>query len=238
MFTFKTWRDPYDEGFNTCSAREVTLNEGLTVLVGCNGCGKTTMLHNLRAVLKKEKIPFIEYDNLKKGGSNSIERAMYYNNFTFGATAMCSSEGEVIRMNIASLASTLRNFLQSGKTGDLSERMASIFWDEEDEPITTNKRFILLDAIDSGFSVDNVVELKRDLFDLILEDAKDKYEVYIVVSANEYELANGVQCLDVTNGKYITFKDYEDYKKFILKSREKKDKRDEKARLKEERKKK
>ena len=35
--TIEIWRDPYCEGFDTCDADEVEINEGLTVLVGCNG---------------------------------------------------------------------------------------------------------------------------------------------------------------------------------------------------------
>lgn len=34
-----------------------------------------------------------------------------------------------------------------------------------------NERWILLDAMDSGFSIDNVIEMK-DLFQLVLNDAK------------------------------------------------------------------
>ena len=42
----------------------------------------------------------------------------------------------------------------------------------------------------------------------------------------EYEeIANGENCFDVMNGKYVQFKDYDDFKKFIMRSREKKDKR-------------
>ncbi len=48
----KTWRDPYGEGFNTCKKREIEIEPGLTVLVGCNGAGKTTMLHNVAEELK------------------------------------------------------------------------------------------------------------------------------------------------------------------------------------------
>lgn len=47
-------------------------------------------------------------------------------------------------------------------------------------------------------------------------------EVYIVVSANSYEMASGEQCLDVWSGKYITFEDYEDYRRYILKTRARK----------------
>ena len=50
-------------------------------------------------------------------------------------------------------------------------------------------------------------------------------EIYIVISAIEYELCRGEQCFDVYNGKYITFKDYEDYREFILKNREWKENR-------------
>lgn len=33
------------------------------------------------------------------------------------------------------------------------------------------------------------------------------------------------QCLDVWSGKYITFEDYEDYKSYIVKTRERKNNR-------------
>ena len=82
-----------------------------------------------------------------------------------------------------------------------------------------------MDAIDSGFSIDNVIETK-DFFKMVIKDFADHgYELFIVVSANEYELANNEDCFDVMNGKYVKFADYDDFKKFILRSREKKDKR-------------
>ena len=82
-----------------------------------------------------------------------------------------------------------------------------------------------MDAIDS-LSINTIDELKRKLFDLALKDAKRlNKKLYIFISANDYEFANGEQCLDVYNNKYITFKDYEEYKKFILKTSEIKSKR-------------
>ena len=86
----------------------------------------------------------------------------------------------------------------------------------------------MLDAIDSGMSVDNIVEIVS-VFNMILEDAKSMgKEVYIIISANEFELCRNSPCFDVHAGKYRTFTDYEDYRKFILKSREKKNARYEK----------
>ena len=46
-----------------------------------------------------------------------------------------------------------------------------------------------------------------------------------MVSANEYEMANGEQCLDVYNGKHITFKDYDEYRNMIPESRKWKEER-------------
>ena len=47
MREIKTWRDPYCEGWSICRPRQIELQLGLTVLVGCNGAGKTTFLHIL-----------------------------------------------------------------------------------------------------------------------------------------------------------------------------------------------
>ena len=81
------------------------------------------------------------------------------------------------------------------------------------------ERWIFLDAIDSGLSVDNIVDVKEYLFNTIL---KCNYgnEIYIIVSANEYEMARGEQCFDVYNGKYITFNNYEEYRQFVIESKE------------------
>lgn len=72
-----------------------------------------------------------------------------------------------------------------------------------------------MDAVDGGLSVDNIVDIKEQLFKTILEHNFGN-EIYIVISANEYEMARGEQCFDVYNGKYIIFKDYENYRNMIL----------------------
>ena len=40
--------------------------------------------------------------------------------------------------------------------------------------------------------------------------------VYIVATANTYELVRGQQCLDVRTGNYTTFKDYDEYRVYII----------------------
>ena len=60
----------------------------------------------------------------------------------------------------------------------------------------------------------------------MLEDAKTfGVQLYIIVSANSYELASNENCFDIINGEYVAFNSYEDYKQFILDSRKLKDER-------------
>ena len=223
----KTWRDPYDAGFSTCRKKQIEIQQGLTVLVGCNGSGKTTLLHNIKSELKKEDIPVFYYDNEKDGWNNSISESIFYGNLSFTATALCSSEGENISLNLSKIASKLRKFVETGDNGDRFNALAKTLAlkDDNEENNVSNERWILLDAMDSGYSIDNVIEMK-DFFDLVIKDAKEfGIELYIMISSNEYELAHESKCFDVMEGKYIQFASYEDYKKFILRTREKKDKR-------------
>lgn len=223
-----TWRDPYGEGFQTCRLKRITIKPGLTVLVGCNGAGKTTLLKNIESELRKENIPCHLFDNLHDGGENAKSEAALEYNWAFVATSTLSSEGENINMNLNNLAKKLKEFMVTGRIADRMTKLIDAFdrfHGREYKIPETKERWLLLDAIDSGFSIDNVIETK-DFFKMAINDfASNGYELFIVISANEYELANGENCFDVMNGKYVQFKDYDDFKKFILRSREKKDKR-------------
>ena len=202
-FEFPT--NPHDD-VRLYRKKNIELNPGITVLVGCNGIGKTTFLTLIKEELKKIKMPYISFDNLQDGGSNSRAEAGFFGDMGFLATALLSSEGENIMMNIGKQATKIGRFVK--------------------EHPDTKELWLLFDATDSGLSIDNVCEIKEYLFKTILEDPRNKdKEIYIIVSANEYEMANGEQCFDVYAGKYLTFKNYEDYKTFILESRQKKEKR-------------
>lgn len=223
---FTLIKDYYDEGLDLYKKKTIEIKLGITVLVGCNGIGKTTLLHQIRDNLKKNNIPYVLFDNLKDGGSNSVSEASFYGDFEFMATAIQSSEGENIVMNMGKLAARLGKFVKDGedlkekKYTKLARSMAQARGEEvPDEPEIPKERWILLDAVDSGLSVDNIVDLKEQLFKTILEHNCGN-EIYIVVSANEYEMARGEQCFDVYNGEYIKFKDYEEYRNLVLQSKE------------------
>lgn len=221
--TINVWKDPYGEGFDTCKSEQVTIHSGLTVLVGCNGAGKSTLLRNIEDELKKNKIPYYSFDNLSDGGSRARENAAFEEDFTFLATSASSSEGENITMNIDTLLSKLKEFMRTGRVESRATKLIDALSGEEYKVPETKERWLLLDAIDSGYSIDNVVEVKNVLKLIINNFKLNGYDLFIVTSANEYELANGEDCFDVNAGEYVKFKDYEDFKEFILKSREKKD---------------
>ncbi len=232
--TFALKRDYYEDKVYIYKHKNMTIESGITVLVGCNGCGKTTFINHIEKQLEKEKIPVIKFDNLHDGGHNAMSEAMFNDDYNFISNSWDSSEGEQIVLNIGQLASRLRNFVENGvdsknqKYIKLAKSIENLVKSREiedtDNDEISNERWILLDAVDSGLSVDNIVDLKNDLFNTILKYNFGK-EIYIVVSANEYEMARESNCFDVYSGKYITFKDYEDYRNFILQSKEIKNKR-------------
>lgn len=228
MKEIKTWRDPYDRGFSTCRARKIEIQPGITVLVGCNGSGKSTLIENIADVLRHDHIPTVHYNNLHDGGSNTVGNFYCDKEMSLMAAAWSSSEGEQISLNLAHLSSKLKNFIQTGEyyKNKISRSLNKLFTDDDKEkPVVPNERWILLDAVDSGFSIDNVIDLKN-LLQLVIDDGTAAgMEMYIIIAANEYELVHEMNCMDATTGKYIRFAGYDDFKQFIINSRKKKDAR-------------
>ena len=104
---FKLDEDPYDTCEILFKKKEVEIFPGVTVLVGCNGTGKTTLLSTIKRRLNYMDVPeylCIKYDNVKDGGSSAKSRAGFYGDFTTLATAMCSSEGEEITIHLGNKA--------------------------------------------------------------------------------------------------------------------------------------
>lgn len=230
----KTWRDPYEAGFSPTKPKEIEIQPGLTVLVGCNGAGKSTLLRNIEEHCKHNKISCHLYDNLKSGGFSSISSLMFEGDYEDASYLFCASEGEGIKANVKRESSLYKGFFENGYMNNTKNRMARIFLDDKKlkqidlEYASCKDRVLLFDAVDSGLSVDSIVEVK-EMFDRIIEDTKDmNLNIYLIIAANEYELVRNSNCFDVNNGKYIKFNDYEEYRTFIIKNRIAKEKRIEK----------
>lgn len=227
--TFKIERYPYDEDVKVFTKTKVTINEGLTVFVGCNGSGKTTLMEEIMSKLKKDNIPCFSFNNLSQGGTNSVSELIYGDNIHAAAALMSSSEGESISVNLSIKANLLREFIETGVVNDRSNRFAEAFRKlvdkKEEKPAIPNERWIFFDAVDSGYSIDNILDFK-DFLHIIQDHAKRlDLSLYIIVAANAYETAAKEPCLDLMTMKYKEFRTYEGYKNYILKTREAKEKR-------------
>ena len=208
MRNIDVYKDPFGAGFSLTKASKISIESGLTVLVGCNGAGKTTMLNNIEDELQKADVPVFRYSELEVRGVIR-DNALMHGDMTFVAQSALSSEGENISLNLGKHLPQMKYFIETGKPSAKAKGT-----------IMSNERWILLDAVDSGFSIDNILEFKN-IFDLMSETAKSVDAVlYIVASANAYEFANGEDCIDIFSGEHIRFSSYDEYREFILKTRE------------------
>lgn len=115
------------------------------------------------------------------------------------AISATSSEGERIAMNFGQAVSRLGAAVREAKQ-------------------QKKELFILLDALDSGSSIDRMREI-RSLFDLVAKDAGDT--AYIICACNSYELVKDAEAVNVRTGKTVRFKDYDDYADFVCSFMEK-----------------
>lgn len=206
MISLKIERDPYGEG-KIFKKKSVNLEPGITILVGCNGCGKTTFLKIAKEFCEENKIPYLSYDNMRDGHSHARNAALARYDYSMGATLMFSSEGEQIVACLSRHAAAIGQYMKKHPK--------------------IKQLVLLFDAVDSGFSIDNVQDLKEHLFHAVMK-MNPETDIYILVSANAYEMARRERCLDVASGTYRVFKTYDSFRKFILKSKEHKVERDKK----------
>lgn len=226
MRNLKISCEPHEKGVRLFRRGNLEINEGITIFVGCNGCGKTTMLRLIYDYLCHEKTPVLYYNNLE--GESRVQKKGMMGDLSFLATAWGSSEGEKIVLNLGDFASEIYNFIHNNgkvKNFDLSWAYEMTNTKPKESDKEAEEFWILMDAVDSGLSLDNIQELKGLLHKVQKDVRAMGKRLYILISANSYELCRGDSCFDVRNGTYLTFKDYEEYRTFIMNSRLSKDKR-------------
>ena len=214
------WKDPFNAGFELFDPKEIVFNEGVTILTGCNGAGKSTLLRCIESNLVKDHIPCMKFNNFNSY-NRTIERALFKGRYDVVSTAVISSEGENITIGLGDKVKRIHDFLENGEYDELPFG----FLDEKKEEVKSKERWILLDAIDSGWSIDNIIVFKQ-LLEAIQEDAVQLgVTVYIIITANSYEMCIWHRCIDVYTGEYITFANYDAYKEYILMTAARKEQR-------------
>ena len=209
-------KDPYQDDRTFTSKKHAVFRPGLTSLVGCNGAGKTTLINETAEYLKERGTPFLKFDNLgEEGGENNARGLLSgglggyksHEDMEKGLMlAFASSEGEKIRAAVIEYAGLVAKELE--RSAGYGE-----FW-------------FLVDALDSGLSVDMIEDIKEYLFRSLMKAVPEDTDLYVVISSNSYEMSEGTQCFSLEKMDYIPVGDYKAFKKAVLSSRRCKEKRD------------
>ena len=201
-YNIKVHKKPYGDE-TIFKKTTLTLTPGVYILCGCNGAGKSTLLMEIVEFLRKEKTDFVEFNGKRDAGSNLTSRALFEDNLALTATSICSSEGENLHIAIGEFAKKIGH--------ELKRENKKEFW-------------VLCDAIDSGMSIDQVLDIQDFFVDFLPSEVKDT-DLFVIMASNQFEMTRKGKCIDVINLEEIEFNGYEDYKKFILKTQKLKEKR-------------
>ena len=187
---------------------------GVTMLIGSNGTGKSTLLKQLNSLFKernwnqipdndniRDKYYCYSYDNVyeeKFAKDSWIHSDMKIDRI---AATFCNSEGQdmydYLYYKIADIGKAVR-YARSKEYNGI---------------------FILFDGLDSGLSLDRLEEIKRKVLDfMVREESKNgEFEVYIVCAANSFEFCSGYDCIDVTNQEHYYFDQYWEFRRHFIK---------------------
>lgn len=228
----------YAEKSTLYKANKLTLqSNNVYCLVGCNGIGKSTILHQMI------------YDN-----DNSLDKTAYdfkndyslfinlwdeknkneYNDFYIlinKNTKLYTNEDE--RM----LNKLLGNFISTGEQNvhNILPNVVKIIESLNTlENLESKNLYIMIDDLDVGVSIDVLIELAKIIDKLELKLKKLNVNYYVVITANSYELARRFKCIDVISMKEISFKDYDDYSNYVSETRKYKDTRNAKEEVEDE----
>lgn len=224
-------KEPFGDGRILFDEEELEIEENIvTCIVGCNGSGKTTLINYIENSFggKASNLVFMATNEIGRifGVSSeddelqpivfarfdkNVDPKSLKDEWMYGARKMMSSTGEYISDRLGRVL---------GIVGSATRIKG----------IENKELYLFFDDCDAGTSIDMIGEIKN-VFGVISNDLKNKgIKHYIILSANSFEMAKGLDCVDATTLKHMSFDDYEAFKAFVIESRKEKDERIKKAR--------
>ena len=189
---------PFDDSCEVVLYKNPTFRfePGVTVLVGCNRSGKTTLVRRMRDLLRNEGVPSISLlkQNIE-GMLSELEFRGDIGALTTQVSRGSTSEGEFAKLAFAHLLPQVRHTIEKA----------------------TDEAWVFLDGLDSSLSEDQLDQV-RDLADAIVESAPPGIETYVVMTTNQFTLAKDRRCLRVTDGKEVRLDTFRAYRSCVLQS--------------------
>ncbi len=217
---FTVYKDPIEEGQYIYKKSKIWIKPGVTCLIGCNGSGKTTLFNSIYDIMqtndsksdsdntKLDNVKYLRLDNYGHGSRELMQQALFMGDMSTVISQAQSSEGEQIVGCLCRHASSLGTNVRSLEKG--------------------SHLIVSFDAIDSGLSYDNIVDVRNNLFSSMLDDAKKRgINLYILVGTNTYALCDDASYdkMFIHNFKHIKVNSYKSFIKYVIKSCEIKDNR-------------
>lgn len=155
----------------------IEINNGITVLTGPNGSGKTYACSQICDYLDEQKKKYLNV-NVYEEGKHTADSFILSGDMKSLAKYLNSSEGQrvfdtLVDINTPKMGDYVRKLIQDG----------------------VKEGYIIIDGCDSGVSIDLMLSY-RSLFEFILDDCKkENIEMYIIITSNSYELVYDYDCI-------------------------------------------
>lgn len=202
----------------------------ITALVGCNGSGKTISILKMKNQLRQNGFedigddisynPFAMLIKDKKPAKGYY--VLFSKNAEFVKTGECDWDDEagIADMYRRMMLSTGEGIVDRANEFMEATKAAAVKAQKEKVPLV-----IFVDDFDAGVSIDIMLDMRKLLDTYFNWCRKREIEAYAVISSNSYDFIQGYRCIYPCNGEEYTFNTYEDFKNFVLYSRDVKNKR-------------
>lgn len=155
----------------------IEINNGITVLTGPNGSGKTYACSQICDYLDEQKKKYLNV-NVYEEGKHTADSFTLSGDMKSLAKYLNSSEGQRVFDTLVDI--------NTPKMGDYVRKLI------QDD---AKEGYIIIDGCDSGVSIDLMLSY-RSLFEFILEDCKrENIDMYIIITSNSYELVYDYDCI-------------------------------------------
>lgn len=224
-------RDPYYEEDYLFDKDTLTLSDKVTVFVGPNGYGKTTLTKAIKEGLKRQEAFDFANNTHERNLSQGFRRAFAPDSkdtndaATIGFMAYDSHADD--HSNSISSALANDNFMLFALRKESSEGENNLYSLTElfnnagavaKEYPNLEQLVLFVDGIDSGLSVDMIDLIVRTLDIKIkqVESLNPDLEVAMVFTTNNYEMTRNLPTFDPTTFEPVSYDSYEDFRTDML----------------------